>query len=564
VKLERSATLNQVTGLTEPILGELEEPAAVQALDGRWLGTFSNPPRSVPIELREELSSAAAALRSLESEYYELRRARFVGGASGTRIRPSVAAKPTIDVHAGSKTMRARAEVAGAFGIDFADLKETLAKLGKVHSLAKLGNCGPLLASLDRCFNRLFGRDPIEMAFGLGPDFPDVIRATIMRHFSLQGQRFVALQEQEDGRSLHEHGVDERVAMLIKAGWAFPYFGAIDTTPLDLILVGKYMQMFPGSHFYDEEVIMDPLIQPRMSGQTIRESMVRGAKWILGRMDDPRGGGYLFNAPLNLNGIKNQVFRDSGTSYPLEPPYAPVEVQGYAYDALITVAEMLEREPASEATRESEKATARLLRERAAELRERFMQDFAIRDEAGRFSTFDHAIKVEDGKVIHADWVTSSAGRLLDSRILDGDDPRTVEMREALIARLFAPDMLGPFGLRTLSNDNAAYDPVSYHKGTSWAPDTMAVVRGLLRHHKIPEAVALMKKILLGCAEARKVGYPYPEWLPGEPGLRFEGAGVEAPPTKRQGWTATAVWACLRILSELRAEPEPQLHPEAQ
>ncbi len=36
-----------------------------------------------------------------------------------------------------------------------------------------------------------------------------------------------------------------------------------------------------------------------------------------------------------------------------------------------------------------------------------------------------------------------------------------------------APDMFAGWGLRTLSSDNPAYNPVSYQRGSVWPLDTM-------------------------------------------------------------------------------------------
>jgi glycogen debranching enzyme len=528
-----------------------------------WLGMSPpHPQADEALDWAIPESPTARSLQDLEQRYFELRRLRFQERPDGTRIQPSIAAQPAVDLSPRAPRMKRMAAIAREIGVDLPELKDTLRRLGRVRELSHLGNKGPLNASLDRSFNCGFGRDPIQMAIDLFGDFPDVTRATVMWHISRQGQRFSRVKDEQKGRTLHEDRNDRRGKVLEQAGWAFPYYGSIDATPLDVILIGKYVDRYPGSAFYDEEVIMDPRVQPRMSGQTIRESVLFATQWIVSRLDDPRGGGYLFNLPINEMGIKNQVFKDSGKSYPLEPPYAPVEVQAYAYDALITAAEMLERQPASKVTQERERNVARELRARAADLRQRFFRDFAIRDAQGNFVTFDHAIKFEDGVVQHANWVSSNAGRLLDSRILDGDEPQIVEVREKLIERLLAPDMRGPWGIRTLSNLNDAYDPVSYHNGSIWPPDTMAFLRGLMRHGEVKPAIELMEDILRACAQAKKLGHPFPEWLPGELGLALDGKGVEAAPTKRQGWTATAVWACLSFLSQFHALPEPELDPE--
>ena len=50
-----------------------------------------------------------------------------------------------------------------------------------------------------------------------------------------------------------------------------------------------------------------------------------------------------------------------------------------------------------------------------------------------------------------------------------------------LVGRLFESDLFSGWGIRTLSSRHAAYDPVSYHRGSVWAVENATIVFGLRR-----------------------------------------------------------------------------------
>lgn len=85
----------------------------------------------------------------------------------------------------------------------------------------------------------------------------------------------------------------------------------------------------------------------------MRNAPVAALDWICRRLNDPVGGGFLWVRRAGEGGIVNQVWEDSSDSYHHEDgtlfdpsrPFVPVAVQGYAYDALIGAAELLERGP---------------------------------------------------------------------------------------------------------------------------------------------------------------------------------------------------------------------------
>lgn len=429
-------------------------------------------------------------------------------------------------------------------------LIRTLCDLGRVDRLADLGTRGPLLASAgaDSLFHCLFGRDSLRMAEDLLKDFPRLARATLLTLAALQGVRDNVRGEEEPGRILHEfRGPDDpHFARMSAAGWDFPYYGAVDTTPQWVNLLGAYC----ARHGLD---ILDEQLTDRLwRSITVRDSLLAALAWIVGRIDDPIGGGYLWVRRAGPHGIQNQVWEDSSDSYyhadgslfDVTQPYAPVAVQGYAYDALLIGADLLERSPGP-LPFEGE-----WLRARARRLREQVLSHFWQAD----MGTFAQAMTFEsNGQVRPARVVASSAGHLLASRLLDGRDASA--HRTALIARLGQPDLLGGAGTRTKSTTAPRFRAGAYHNGSVWPMDTGVIADGMRRRGAHRAANDLDQRTLDGC---HQVG-GFPEFFRGEPegSVRVNHEVVdtvvggvanrlEQPPQAYQGWTATRVWRILR------------------
>jgi glycogen debranching enzyme len=248
-----------------------------------------------------------------------------------------------------SRLLQTPAEAPG-HGVDVTSLVTTLCQLGRVERLRDLGMRGPLMASAgsDSLFHCLFGRDSIRMAMDLLDDFPAVAHTTLIELARLQGVEHNPRGEEEPGRILHEHRhPDDPHTLRLAEFWDFPYYGTVDATPQWINLLFAYSQR-AGLAVLDEE-----LTDRRWRQVTLRDSLLAALTWILGRLDDPRGGGLVWVCRAQPNGIVNQVWEDSPDSYfhadgsllDVSLPYAPVGVQGYAYDALLSGAELLEASP---------------------------------------------------------------------------------------------------------------------------------------------------------------------------------------------------------------------------
>ncbi|HEY8107435.1 MAG TPA: hypothetical protein VIC70_01925, partial [Gaiellaceae bacterium] len=78
-----------------------------------------------------------------------------------------------------------------------------------------------------RLFEVVFGRDSLTVALVVGDLFPRLLEATVLYLAGIQGREFDALREEEPGRIAHEVRDVETNGV-----WGFPYYGAVDATPL--------------------------------------------------------------------------------------------------------------------------------------------------------------------------------------------------------------------------------------------------------------------------------------------------------------------------------------------
>jgi glycogen debranching enzyme len=436
-----------------------------------------------------------------------------------------------------------------AHGVDLRALEGTLCDLGRVERLVDLGTNGPLLASAGAhsLFHCLFGRDSIRMATDLLEDFPAVAHSTLLELARLQGVEINPRGEEEPGRILHEYRhPDDPHALHLSEHWDFPYFGTVDATPQWINLLGAYAARH-GSAILDERVT-DRLWR----NITVRDSLLSALAWVVQRLDDPSGGGFLWVRRTSPFGIPNQVWEDSpdshyyadGTLFDFDRPYAPVAVQGYAYDALLVGADLLELSPGPLPFDPA------WLRARADALRVRVLAHFWQPD----LGTFAQAVAVEPDETLRAARVVaSSPGHLLGSRLLDGEALHGI--CTSLARRLIQPDLLAGAGVRTKSTSAARFRAGSYHNGSTWPMDTGVIADGYRRRGDYAIADDLESRILEGCRQAGG----FPEFFRGDRdgGVRINVDTVDAvmdgvmnrleqPPQANQGWTATRVWRILR------------------
>jgi glycogen debranching enzyme len=367
-------------------------------------------------------------------------------------------------------------------------------------------------------FMTVFGRDTIitclqTLIFG-----PELARTALEVLAELQATKDDPSIDAEPGKIVHEvrHG---------KAARTFfeRYYGTADATPLYLILLSEVFR------WTDDVAVV----------RNFKEPALRALEWI-DNWGDLDGDGFVEYERRAAKGAVNQSWKDSEDSQRFhdgslaEPPIAPCEIQGYVYDAKLRVAEL-----AREVWRDRELAS-RLERE-AEDLRRRFDEAFWVDDRGGFY-----ALALDRDKK-RVDSLCSNIGHLLWSGIVP--DHRV----EQIVDALMGDGLWSGWGVRTMSTDDAGYNPLSYHNGTVWPHDNSLIALGLARYGRWPEAQRIIQRMITASA---RFGYQLPEVFAGM--RRSETPFPVAYPTaaRPQAWAAGTPVLLLQVLLGLQPDRE--------
>jgi glycogen debranching enzyme len=257
-----------------------------------------------------------------------------------------------------------------------------------------------------------------------------------------------AMRDAEPGKILHEL----RWGELARAGHVphSPYYGSVDATPLFIMLAAAYYRWTADLEFMIE----------------LRPALDAALRWIAD-FGDQDGDGFIEYQRRSPGGLDNQGWKDSWDSVVhadgslAKGPIALVEVQGYVYLAKVRIADVYEALGMPD--------MAARLRTEAEALKSAFNEAYWMPDEG----TFAVAL---DGDKRQVQSSTSNPGHCLYCNIVDPDKATSVAQR------LMAPDMFSGWGVRTLSRNSPAYNPVSYHNGSVWPHDNAIIAAGLKRY----------------------------------------------------------------------------------
>ncbi|MFP3466626.1 glycogen debranching N-terminal domain-containing protein [Leifsonia sp. SIMBA_070] len=369
-------------------------------------------------------------------------------------------------------------------------------------------------------FFTLFGRDSLWAARMLLPLGHELAASTLRILAHHQGTRTVAATAEQPGKIMHE--LRPAALTIPGEGVVLPplYYGTVDATALWVCLLHDAWRWG----------------MPRDEVEALLPHLEAALAWMRD-YGDSDGDGFLEYVDTTGHGLANQGWKDSGDSIQwrdgslADGPIALCEVQGYAYEAAIGGAELLEAFGRPDADE---------WRSWAAGLKERFAASFWIDDPAGAYPAV--ALDAAKRKV---DTVTSNIGHLLGTGILDR------EQSEQVARRLVSPELSSGYGLRTMSTDSAGFWPLSYHGGSVWAHDTAIVVGGLAREGFREEAAQLADGLL---AAATGFGYRMPELHSGD-SAEATSAPIPYPAACRpQAWSAAAAVAVLSARLGLRAD----------
>src|SRR5215469_5997 len=313
-------------------------------------------------------------------------------------------------------------------------------------------------------FMTIFGRDSIFTSLQALPFTSELAATTLMALAERQGTRIDDFRDEDPGRMLHEMRYGEMTAFEERPH--SPYYGNADATMLWVVLLDEY-ERWTG----DSKLVHD------------MEQAARAALAWIDEYADRQGNGYVSYQRRNAKtGLENQCWKDSWDSISYRNgdlpgfPRATCELQGYAYDAKMRAARLARqiwKDP----------AFADQLEKEAADLKRRFNRDFWIKD--GEY--FAVALDA-DGRQV--DSLTSNIGHLLWSGIVDSSKAR------AVVRHLMSPQMFSGWGVRTLAEGEARYNPIGYHVGTVWPFDNSFIAWGLRRYGFKAEAAAIVAGIL--------------------------------------------------------------------
>ncbi|NMM98456.1 glycogen debranching N-terminal domain-containing protein [Bifidobacterium olomucense] len=371
----------------------------------------------------------------------------------------------------------------------------------------------------------LFGRDSLWSARFMLPLDITVAMDTLRVLARFQATEHDVQSNAEPGKIMHELRGERLVSQGTFAGTlSLPplYYGTIDATPLWIIVLGEALRWGAPT----EEV------------RELLPNLQAALAWLRD-WGDCDGDGFLEYVDRTGHGLSNQGWKDSGDSVRwndgriADGPIALCEVQGYAYQAALEGAELLETFglPGAEEWRSW-----------AAQLKMRFNEQFWVDDGRGRYP----AIALDKDKR-PVDSLTSNIGHLLGTGILDDDGVKDV------VARLTGDDMLSGYGVRTMSVSAGGYWPESYHCGSVWAHDSAIIMNGLRAEGYHDEAVQVAEGLVRAAAA---FDYQIPELYSGDAWC----GGDERRPAPYpaachpQAWSAASSISVLALLLDLKPD----------
>jgi glycogen debranching enzyme len=359
----------------------------------------------------------------------------------------------------------------------------------------------------------LFGRDTLTAAWQAAMASPEMMPGTLAELARWQGTEVNHWRDEQPGRMLHQ--AESGPLAMLNVNPLGRYYGSITTSGFYPVIVSELW------HWTGDKELVRPFVEPAL----------RSLRWLDEYADFDRDGFYEYQT-RSEQGVRNQGWKDSEDAIVHDDgsqacvPIATCEEQGFVHLAKLHLSELL--------WWLDEKDEARRLHHQATELKKRFNEAFWM-EELGFFAM------ALDADKRHVKSIGSNAGHCLAAGIVGEEFVRRTA------DRLFEDDMFSGWGIRTLSDQNPAYNPYSYHRGSVWPVEHGSFAVGFVRyglHDHVEricraqfEAASLfdfcrLPELFTG--HHRDADHPFPAHYP----------NANSP----QAWSASAVWCLLQSM----------------
>jgi glycogen debranching enzyme len=305
-------------------------------------------------------------------------------------------------------------------------------------------------------FVSLFGRDALTVSLQTLAVSPRFALGSLRALATLQADAYDDHRDMQPGKIEHEVRHGELAALHLIPHT--PYYGAHETTTL-YVLVAAQAWRWHGD---------------RSALDGVRSNVERALAWI-DRDGDLDGDGLQEYQTRSPDGHYNQGWKDSGDAIVMsDGSLAKLPIALCEHQGLVVAAKRAWAEVVGDVF--GDRRVANRLRSDADRLAGQIEERFWWEDEGTYYLGLD-------GDKDPIASVASNPGHLLWQKAIDP------ERAARVVKRLMAKDMWSGWGIRTLSADHVAYDPLTYQRGSVWPHDNAIAAAGFRAYGFDEEAI---------------------------------------------------------------------------